>query len=162
MQRKKARCPAVTLEVIANGKTISIDFVLGLKVHRASWPDFTKDGFKIENWLGKKEKDDMKRRQPFYLVPKYVGKGDAEHEGVVAKGILCLLLSVIFFVFYMYMRYTSAALQIKTNIYTIIYLKNVLYADSWRISFSHVEKEILKRHGHSKTCCEAAGKKCCR
>ncbi|KAK9964442.1 hypothetical protein ABG768_005613 [Culter alburnus] len=119
MQRKKARCPAVTLEVIANGKPISIDFVLGLKVHRASWPDFTKDGFKIENWLGKKEKDDMKRRQPFYLVPKYVGKGDAEHEGVVAK-------------------------------------------DSWRISFSHVEKEILKRHGHSKTCCEAAGKKCCR
>ncbi|XP_051771739.1 cyclic GMP-AMP synthase [Ctenopharyngodon idella] len=118
MQRKKARCPAVTLEVTENGKTISIDFVLGLKVHRASWPDFTKDGFKIENWLGKKEKADMKR-QPFYLVPKYTGKGDSEHEGVVAK-------------------------------------------DSWRISFSHVEKEILQRHGHSKTCCEAVGKKCCR
>ncbi|XP_056092939.1 cyclic GMP-AMP synthase [Rhinichthys klamathensis goyatoka] len=118
IQRKKARCPAVTLEVIENGKTISIDFVLGLKVHRASWPDFTKDGFKIDNWLGKKEKADMKR-QPFYLVPKYVGKGDAEHDGVVAK-------------------------------------------DAWRISFSHVEKEILQRHGHSKTCCEAVGEKCCR
>ncbi|XDV50353.1 hypothetical protein PO909_019424 [Leuciscus waleckii] len=118
IQRKKARCPAVTLEVTENGKTISIDFVLGLKVRSASWPAFTKDGFKIDNWLGKKEKAEMKR-QPFYLVPKYVGKGDAEHDGVVAK-------------------------------------------DAWRISFSHVEKEILQRHGHSKTCCEAVGEKCCR
>ncbi|XP_067277995.1 cyclic GMP-AMP synthase [Pseudorasbora parva] len=118
IQRKKPRCPAVTLEVSENKNIISIDFVLGLKVHRASWPVFTKDGFKIENWLGKKEKADMKR-QPFYLVPKYVGKGDAEHDGVVAK-------------------------------------------DAWRISFSHVEKEILKRHGQSKTCCEAGGQKCCR
>ncbi|XP_026134221.1 cyclic GMP-AMP synthase-like [Carassius auratus] len=120
VQRKKPRCPAVTLEVKMkeNGKTIYIDFVLGLKVHRASWPDFTKDGFEIENWLGKKEKDNMKR-QPFYLVPKYEGKGNAEHDGLVAK-------------------------------------------DAWRISFSHVEKEILKRHGQSKTCCEVVGQKCCR
>lgn len=99
IQRKKARCPAVTLEVTENGKTISIDFVLGLKVHRASWPDFTKDGFKIDNWLGKKEKVDMKR-QPFYLVPKYVGKGDAEHDGVVAKGILLIVISNLLCVLY--------------------------------------------------------------
>ncbi|XP_016132365.1 cyclic GMP-AMP synthase-like [Sinocyclocheilus grahami] len=120
MQRKKPKCPAVTLKVKMeeNGKTISVDFVLGLKVHRASWPDFTKDGFKIENWLGKKEKANMKH-QPFYLVPKYEGKGNTEHDGVVAK-------------------------------------------DAWRISFSHVEKEILKKHGHSKTCCEDVGQKCCR
>uniref|UniRef100_A0A672P0E7 Cyclic GMP-AMP synthase n=1 Tax=Sinocyclocheilus grahami TaxID=75366 RepID=A0A672P0E7_SINGR len=104
--KKKPRCPAVTLEVKMeeNGKTISIDFVLGLKVHRASWPDFTKDGFKIETWLGKKEKANMKHR-PFYLVSKYEGKGHAEHDGVVAKGIL---------------------------------------------------------HGHSKTCCEDVGYKCCQ
>uniref|UniRef100_A0A672P060 Cyclic GMP-AMP synthase n=1 Tax=Sinocyclocheilus grahami TaxID=75366 RepID=A0A672P060_SINGR len=115
--KKKPRCPAVTLEVKMeeNGKTISIDFVLGLKVHRASWPDFTKDGFKIETWLGKKEKANMKHR-PFYLVSKYEGKGHAEHDGT----------------------------------------------DAWRISFSHVEKEILKRHGHSKTCCEDVGYKCCQ
>ncbi|XP_051508266.1 cyclic GMP-AMP synthase-like [Myxocyprinus asiaticus] len=118
VERKKARCPAVTLQVTENGKTISIDFVLGLKVHSSSWPPFTKDGFKVENWLGTKEKADLKR-QPFYLVPKYEGKGNAEHDGVVAK-------------------------------------------DAWRISFSHVEKDILKRHGHSKTCCEARGQKCCR
>ncbi|XP_051945441.1 cyclic GMP-AMP synthase-like [Xyrauchen texanus] len=118
VERKKARCPAVTLQVTENGKTISIDFVLGLKVHCSSWPPFTKNGFKVENWLGTKEKVDLKR-QPFYLVPKYEGKGNAEHDGVMAK-------------------------------------------DSWRISFSHVEKDILKRHGHSKTCCEARGQKCCR
>ncbi|KAI2657842.1 cyclic GMP-AMP synthase [Labeo rohita] len=120
MLRKKPRCPAVTLEVKTeeNGKTISVDFVLGLKVHTA-WPGFTTDGFKIENWLGRKEKNNMKR-QPFYLVPKYEGKGNAEHDGVVAE-------------------------------------------DAWRISFSHVEKEILKRHGQSKTCCEYGnGQKCCR
>ncbi|XP_056327073.1 cyclic GMP-AMP synthase [Danio aesculapii] len=116
--RKKPKCPAVTLEVTEGRKKISVDFVLGLKVHRASWPDFTKDGFKVENWLGKKEKANMKR-QPFYLVPKYEGMGNAEHDGVVAK-------------------------------------------DSWRISFSHIEKEILNEHGHTKICCEGRGQKCCR
>ncbi|KAI7805301.1 cyclic GMP-AMP synthase [Triplophysa rosa] len=117
VQRKKQKCPAVTLEVTEKGNAISIDFVLGLKVH-GNWPINTKDGFKIEKWLGTKEKSDLKRN-PYYLVPKYEGKGNVEHGGVVAK-------------------------------------------DAWRISFSHIEKDILKRHGHSKTCCEAKGKKCCR
>lgn len=100
IQRKKPKCPAVTLEVKMeeNGMTISVDFVLGLKVHRASWPDFTKYGFKIENWLGKKEKANMKH-QPFYLVPKYEGKGNAEHDGVVAKGILLIISGLLCFIF---------------------------------------------------------------
>ncbi|XP_036371861.1 cyclic GMP-AMP synthase [Megalops cyprinoides] len=34
--------------------------------------------------------------------------------------------------------------------------------ESWRISFSHIEKEIIKNHGHSRTCCEGPTKKCCR
>ncbi|KAL2083472.1 hypothetical protein ACEWY4_021246 [Coilia grayii] len=34
--------------------------------------------------------------------------------------------------------------------------------DVWRISFSHVEKEIMKNHGSEKTCCEEKGPKCCR
>uniref|UniRef100_A0A3B4AAE2 Uncharacterized protein n=1 Tax=Periophthalmus magnuspinnatus TaxID=409849 RepID=A0A3B4AAE2_9GOBI len=34
--------------------------------------------------------------------------------------------------------------------------------DCWRISFSHVEKEILKNHGSVKTCCEKDGTHCCR
>ncbi|XP_068407710.1 cyclic GMP-AMP synthase isoform X2 [Eschrichtius robustus] len=33
--------------------------------------------------------------------------------------------------------------------------------ETWRLSFSHIEKEILKNHGQSKTCCEIEGVKCC-
>ncbi|XP_044872388.1 cyclic GMP-AMP synthase-like isoform X2 [Mauremys mutica] len=32
----------------------------------------------------------------------------------------------------------------------------------WRISFSHIEKEILNNHGNTKTCCESYHTKCCR
>ncbi|XP_062376004.1 cyclic GMP-AMP synthase [Sardina pilchardus] len=38
----------------------------------------------------------------------------------------------------------------------------VLAKDVWRISFSHVEKYIMKNHGKEKTCCEEKGPKCCR
>ncbi|KAB5581661.1 hypothetical protein PHYPO_G00178320 [Pangasianodon hypophthalmus] len=116
LERKKMGCPAVTLLVNENDKHISIDFVLGLEVH-SSWPDFTQDGFNIEKWLSKKVRMEQ-RQKPFYLVPKYEGRGNAEQDGVMAK-------------------------------------------DAWRISFSHVEKNILKNHGNSKTCCEG-GQKCCR
>ncbi|KAG2467238.1 CGAS synthase, partial [Polypterus senegalus] len=34
--------------------------------------------------------------------------------------------------------------------------------DAWRISFSNIEKKILKEHGQTRTCCEAYGVKCCR
>ncbi|MBN3312371.1 CGAS synthase, partial [Atractosteus spatula] len=34
--------------------------------------------------------------------------------------------------------------------------------ECWRISFSHIEKEIFKNHGSSKTCCESYAKSCCR
>ncbi|XP_077146008.1 cyclic GMP-AMP synthase-like [Ranitomeya variabilis] len=40
-----------------------------------------------------------------------------------------------------------------------------LNADTWRISFSNIEKEILSNHGNGKTCCESGGSKkemCCR
>ncbi|KAK1338253.1 hypothetical protein QTO34_001368 [Cnephaeus nilssonii] len=33
---------------------------------------------------------------------------------------------------------------------------------TWRLSFSHIEKDILKNHGDSKKCCESKGVKCCR
>ncbi|XP_042711040.1 cyclic GMP-AMP synthase-like isoform X1 [Chrysemys picta bellii] len=32
----------------------------------------------------------------------------------------------------------------------------------WRISLSHIEKEILNNHGNTKTCCESYHTKCCR
>ncbi|KAM4631461.1 cyclic GMP-AMP synthase [Polymixia lowei] len=34
--------------------------------------------------------------------------------------------------------------------------------DSWRISFSHIEKQIIRYHGNKKTCCESRATKCCR
>lgn len=36
------------------------------------------------------------------------------------------------------------------------------HADSWRVSFSHIEKAIMKNHGSEKTCCEQGGARCCR
>ncbi|KAJ8360093.1 hypothetical protein SKAU_G00166180 [Synaphobranchus kaupii] len=117
VERKKAGCPAVTLLINHKGMEIGLDIVLSLEVH-SSWPEFTKGGFEIDSWLGTKVKQKFKLN-PFYLVPKYTGKGNKERGGVSAK-------------------------------------------DAWRISFSHVEKDILKNHGQAKTCCEAAGRRCCR
>lgn len=39
---------------------------------------------------------------------------------------------------------------------------NSFQEETWRISFSHIEKLILGNHGNSKTCCEENGEKCCR
>ncbi|XP_067388721.1 cyclic GMP-AMP synthase [Emydura macquarii macquarii] len=38
----------------------------------------------------------------------------------------------------------------------------VLKEDTWRLSFSHIEKVMIKNHGNTKTCCESKGIKCCR
>uniref|UniRef100_A0A8C3RGG3 Cyclic GMP-AMP synthase n=1 Tax=Cyanoderma ruficeps TaxID=181631 RepID=A0A8C3RGG3_9PASS len=34
--------------------------------------------------------------------------------------------------------------------------------NTWRLSFSHIEKLMIHNHGNSKTCCESDGPKCCR
>ncbi|XP_074503249.1 cyclic GMP-AMP synthase [Sebastes fasciatus] len=115
--RKKAGCPAVTLLTTVKSITISLDVVLSIVV-KSSWPPFTKEGIQIDGWLGTKVKQQYKR-MPYYLVPKYEGKGTVENDGVLAR-------------------------------------------DSWRVSFSHVEKAILKNHGSEKTCCEKGGARCCR
>ncbi|XP_068923130.1 cyclic GMP-AMP synthase isoform X1 [Petaurus breviceps papuanus] len=39
---------------------------------------------------------------------------------------------------------------------------NGFQANTWRLSFSHIEKDILRNHGSSKTCCETNGVPCCR
>ncbi|XP_038539886.1 cyclic GMP-AMP synthase isoform X6 [Canis lupus familiaris] len=39
---------------------------------------------------------------------------------------------------------------------------NYFQEETWRLSFSHIEKDLLKSHGQSKTCCESDGVKCCR
>uniref|UniRef100_A0A8C4IVD4 Cyclic GMP-AMP synthase n=3 Tax=Dromaius novaehollandiae TaxID=8790 RepID=A0A8C4IVD4_DRONO len=40
--------------------------------------------------------------------------------------------------------------------------EKVLRGNTWRLSFSHIEKEIMQNHGSAKTCCESDGEKCCR
>ncbi|XP_072498705.1 cyclic GMP-AMP synthase [Notamacropus eugenii] len=40
--------------------------------------------------------------------------------------------------------------------------RNGFEVNTWRLSFSHIEKDILKNHGSSKTCCEEDGVPCCR
>ncbi|XP_030644398.1 cyclic GMP-AMP synthase [Chanos chanos] len=34
--------------------------------------------------------------------------------------------------------------------------------ESWRISFSHIEKQMMFDHGNRKTCCQGSATKCCR
>lgn len=63
---------------------ISLDVVLCLKV-KSSWPSFTSNGLKIDQWLGTKVKQEYKRK-PYYLVPKYEGRGNVENDGVLNKG----------------------------------------------------------------------------
>ncbi|KAF3708008.1 Cyclic GMP-AMP synthase [Channa argus] len=115
--RKKKGCPAVTLTTKVESVTISLDVVLCLRI-KSSWPAFTTEGLKINDWLGVKVKREYKRK-PFYFVPKYEGRGTIKNDGVLTK-------------------------------------------DVWRISFSHIEKAILKNHGSEKTCCEKDGERCCR
>ncbi|XP_077638458.1 cyclic GMP-AMP synthase [Lonchura striata] len=40
--------------------------------------------------------------------------------------------------------------------------EKVLRGNTWRLSFSHIEKKMINNHGNSKTCCESNGRKCCR
>ncbi|XP_041646138.1 cyclic GMP-AMP synthase [Cheilinus undulatus] len=117
MTKKKKGCPAVTLITKVQSVTISLDVVLSIVV-KSRWPIFTKEGLKIDGWLGTKVKKEYKWK-PYYLVPKYEGRGSVENDGVLAK-------------------------------------------DVWRVSFSHIEKDILKNHGSEKTCCEKGGVRCCR
>lgn len=79
----KPGCPAVTLTT-ENPFAISVDVVPSLKV-KSCWPDLTKDGFPIEKWLGRKSKQEYKRR-PYCLVPKYEGNGAAMEGSVAAQG----------------------------------------------------------------------------
>ncbi|NXS06745.1 CGAS synthase, partial [Neodrepanis coruscans] len=110
--RKKAGSPAITLKIKNPPSEISVDIILTLKVQH-SWPPSTREGLKIEQWLGTKVRRDFRSR-PIYLVAK----------------------------------------QNKRE--------KVLRGNTWRLSFSHIEKAMMNNHGNSKTCCESDGPKCCR
>ncbi|KAI1241140.1 Cyclic GMP-AMP synthase, partial [Lamprotornis superbus] len=110
--RKKAGCPAITLQIKNPPSEISVDIILTLEAQQ-SWPLSTQAGLKIEQWLGTRVRRDMRFRS-LYLVAK----------------------------------------QNKNE--------KVLRGNTWRLSFSHIEKDMIKNHGNSKTCCESDGPKCCR
>ncbi|XP_041901735.1 cyclic GMP-AMP synthase-like, partial [Corvus kubaryi] len=55
------------------------------------------------------------------------------------------------------MRFRSLYLVAKQN-----KREKVLRGNTWRLSFSHIEKDMINNHGNSKTCCESDGPKCCR
>ncbi|NXD91001.1 CGAS synthase, partial [Chaetorhynchus papuensis] len=55
------------------------------------------------------------------------------------------------------MRFRSLYLVAKQN-----KREKVLRGNTWRLSFSHIEKDLINNHGNSKTCCESDGPKCCR
>ncbi|NXK90533.1 CGAS synthase, partial [Formicarius rufipectus] len=111
--RKKAGSPAITLLIKNPSSEISVDIILTLKVQH-SWPDSTRDGLNIEQWLGTTVKKDFKFK-PLYLVAK----------------------------------------QNKSE--------KVLRGNTWRLSFSHIEKDMMTTcHGNSRTCCQPWGTNCCR
>ncbi|KAL2792127.1 cyclic GMP-AMP synthase, partial [Daubentonia madagascariensis] len=111
VERKRRGSPAVTL-LIGKPEKISVDVILALE-SKSSWPASTQEGMPIDDWLGAKVKNKL-RRQPFYLVPKHAKEGNGFQE------------------------------------------------ETWRLSFSHIEKDILSNHGEDKKCCEKRGIKCCR
>ncbi|KAK6474353.1 cyclic GMP-AMP synthase-like [Huso huso] len=118
LERQNPGCPAITLSLLNNKAEvdISLDLVPALEVPSCQgWPEATKKGLKIEDWLGKKSRQAY-TSQSFYFVPKKPkGRGLSEE----AK-------------------------------------------ESWRISFSHIEKQMIKNHGKNKTCCETPATTCYR
>ncbi|NWI35467.1 CGAS synthase, partial [Picathartes gymnocephalus] len=55
------------------------------------------------------------------------------------------------------LRFRSLYLVAKQN-----KREKVLRGNTWRLSFSHIEKDMINNHGNAKTCCESDGPKCCR
>ncbi|KAM4725166.1 cyclic GMP-AMP synthase [Anableps anableps] len=114
---RRPSSPAVTLSLcrreLGGEELISVDLVPALEVQ--SWPPAVRNGPDVDNWLGKKLRQEI-RSLPCYFVPK---RQKGRKLGEDAK-------------------------------------------ESWRISFSHVEKKIITSHGNKKTCCESRGTKCCR
>ncbi|XP_040908537.1 cyclic GMP-AMP synthase [Toxotes jaculatrix] len=119
MNRKRLNSPAVTLSLCRtenSDELISVDVVPALEVHPSQgWPLAVRNGPDVDNWLGKKVRQEIKQL-PCFFVPKRLKGRNLSEE---AK-------------------------------------------ESWRISFSLIEKKIITCHGNTKTCCESNATKCCR
>ncbi|GAA6233290.1 cyclic GMP-AMP synthase-like [Lates japonicus] len=120
VNRKRIYSPAVTLSLCRNesdsDEQISLDLVPALEVHSSQgWPLAVRNGPDVDNWLGKKGRQEIKS-SPCFFVPKRLKGRNLSEE---AK-------------------------------------------ESWRISFSLIEKKIITCHGNTRTCCETNATKCCR
>lgn len=120
VNRKRPNSPAVTLSLCRPGNNsdelISVDVVPALEVHPSQgWPIAVRSGPDVDNWLGKKVRQEIKTFPCFFAPKRLKGRNLSEE----AK-------------------------------------------ESWRISFSLIEKKIITYHGNKKTCCESNATKCCR
>ncbi|XP_054461779.1 cyclic GMP-AMP synthase [Anoplopoma fimbria] len=120
VNRKRLHSPAVTLSLcrneICSDELISVDLVPALEVHSSQgWPLAIRNGPDVDNWLGKKVRQEIKSLPCFFVPKRPKGRNLSEE----AK-------------------------------------------ESWRISFSHIEKILIRSHGNKKTCCESNVTKCCR
>ncbi|XP_041811646.1 cyclic GMP-AMP synthase isoform X2 [Chelmon rostratus] len=120
VNRKRPNSPAVTLSLFrtenCSDELISVDVVPALEAHSSQgWPLAVRHGPDVDDWLGKKVRQEI-RSLPCFFVPKRLKGRNLSEE---AK-------------------------------------------ESWRISFSHIEKKIITSHGNKKTCCESNATKCCR
>uniref|UniRef100_A0A8C2XSD4 Cyclic GMP-AMP synthase n=1 Tax=Cyclopterus lumpus TaxID=8103 RepID=A0A8C2XSD4_CYCLU len=120
VNRKQLHSPAVTLSLCRNemcsAELISVDVVPALEVPSSQgWPLALRNGPDVDNWLGKKVRQEIKSSACFFVPKRLKGRNLSEE----AK-------------------------------------------ESWRISFSHVEKKLIRNHGNKKTCCESNATKCCR
>lgn len=73
LQRKDPGSPAVTLIIKNEPQDISVDLVPALKII-SNWPEETVDGMKIDDWLGLKVKQQLKKDH-FFMVPKQAMNG---------------------------------------------------------------------------------------
>uniref|UniRef100_UPI003AAC349A cyclic GMP-AMP synthase n=1 Tax=Centroberyx gerrardi TaxID=166262 RepID=UPI003AAC349A len=119
VNRKRPNSPAVTLSLFrtdSSEELISADVVPALEVHSSqAWPLAARNGPDVDDWLGKKTRQEIKSLACFFVPKRLKGRNLSEAE-----------------------------------------------KESWRISFSHIEKKIIRSHGNKKTCCESTATKCCR
>lgn len=145
---------------------ISLNVVLSLKVSSV-WPVLPNGGLPVQTWLGTRVRQGF-YQQPYYLVPKYQGKGTRQVEGICARGefISWQHTHIIGHVSNLASQFNSTLpfgcsflFQQKKKIAEINFL---IHTDTWQLSFSNIEEAILINHGLKKTCCEADGDPCCR
>ncbi|XP_075058726.1 cyclic GMP-AMP synthase-like isoform X1 [Mixophyes fleayi] len=165
LQKKDPLSPAVTLLIGKKPDVISVDLVPALKLDQ-SWP--ASDGMNIDDWLGTKVKQAYKR-DAFYMVPKKANLGKKNNiapqatttnaaENCMSSDDSARRADQAA----VQVNHTKAAGEDSASAGQTTAGSAVVKPDTWRISFSNIEKAIMTNHGSGKTCCEDKGEMCCR